>query len=183
MAEAKEIKKESREIKETKEYTSLYLSKRKKLGWSREYAAEQLGISDDKLERIENGKQLPNPQDVLIMSDVYHSPELCNYYCSRDCEIGRVYVPKIPETELPGIILQLVASIYEVEDIKKALVKITADDRIDDDEVESLAQAQYTLERLSIMIEALQLCVERKIDTGEISKQLYDAAFLKASQR
>ena len=128
---------------ETKESATLYLAKRKELGWSREYASEQLGISDDKLERIENEKQLPNPQDVLIMSDVYHAPELCNYYCSRDCEIGQLYVPKVP----------------------------------------GLAQAQYTLEQLSIMIEALQLCVERKIDKGEISKELYDAAYKDASAK
>ena len=39
---------------ETKETSTIYLAKRKELGWSREYAAEKLGISDDKLERIEN---------------------------------------------------------------------------------------------------------------------------------
>lgn len=166
---------------EAKEPTTLYLAKRKELGWSREYASEQLGISDDKLERIENEKQLPNPQDVLIMSDVYQSPELCNYYCSRDCEIGKLYVPKVPDTELAGIILRLIASIYETRDIEKLLVKITADESIDDSEIEELAQAQYTLEQLSIMIEALQLCIERKIDKGEIPKETYDTAYKKAS--
>ena len=69
---------------------NIYLAKRKALGWSREYAAEQIGISDDKLERIENEKQLPNPQDVLIMSDVYQAPELCNHYCPGSCEIGQL---------------------------------------------------------------------------------------------
>ena len=166
----------------SKESATLYLTKRKELGWSRESAAEKLGISDDKLERIENEKQLPNPQDVLIMSKVYHAPELCNYYCSRDCEIGQLYVPKVPEAELPGIILQLMASIYEVEDIRKLLLRITADNIIDDDEVENLAYAQYTLEQLSIMIEALQLCVERRIDKGEISRDLYEAAYEKAGK-
>lgn len=165
---------------EAKETTTLYLAKRKELGWSREYASEQLGISDDKLERIENEKQLPNPQDVLIMSDVYKSPELCNYFCSRDCEIGQLYVPKVPDTELPGIILRLMGSIYETRDIEKLLVKITADETIADSEIEDLAQAQYTLEQLSIMIEALQLCVERKVDKGEIPKKAYDAAYKKA---
>ena len=31
---------------EPKETTNLYLTKRKEMGWSREYAAEQIGISD-----------------------------------------------------------------------------------------------------------------------------------------
>ncbi len=82
---------------DVKNAPTLYRSKREALGWSREHAAEQIGISDDKLERIENGKQLPNPQDVLLMSDVYQAPELCNYYCSHDCPIGRKYVPEIRE--------------------------------------------------------------------------------------
>lgn len=167
---------------ETKTPTSIYRSKRAALGWSREYAAEQIGISDDKLERIENLKQMPNPQDVLIMSDVYQAPELCNYYCSRECEIGQQYVPEVPDTELPGIILHLLNSVYEVEDIEKVLVRITADNVIDAAEVESLASAQYTLEQLSIMIEALQLCVERKIDKGEIDRKAYVKAYEKAGQ-
>ena len=160
--------------------TTLYRSKRESLGWSREFAAEQIGISDDKLERIENEKQLPNPQDVLIMSDVYQAPELCNYYCNRDCEIGRLYVPEVPDADLPAIILRLLDAVYRVDDIEKILVRITADDMIDETEVRSLAHAQYTLEQLSIMIEALQLCIERKIDKGEISREAYDAAYRKA---
>ncbi len=171
------------EPKEIRETTNLYLLKRKEMGWSREYAAEQIGISDDKLERIENEKQLPNPQDVLIMSDVYQAPELCNYYCHRDCEIGRQYVPEVPKAELPGIILRLLDSVYAVQDIEKILVKITADDVIEESEVDDLAHAQYILERLSIMIEALQLCIERKIDRGEISRQAYETACKKAAAR
>ena len=46
-----------------------YKTKRKEMGWSREAAAFELHMSDDKLERIENGKQLPSPKDVLDMSD------------------------------------------------------------------------------------------------------------------
>ena len=134
---------------EPKETTNLYLIKRKEMGWSREYAAEQIGISDDKLERIENEKQLPNPQDVLIMSNVYQAPELCNYYCHRDCEIGRQYVPEVPKAQLPGIILRLLDSVYAVQDIEKILVRITADDMIDESEVDDLAHAQYTSRRCS----------------------------------
>lgn len=170
-------------MSEPKNRSTLYRARREALGWSREYAAEQIGISDDKLERIENEKQLPNPQDVLIMSDVYQSPELCNYYCNKDCEIGRLYVPKVPDAELPSIIIRLLNSVYAVDDIEKVLVKITADGQIDATEVEDLAEAQYTLEQLSIMIEALQLCIERKIDLGEISKKTYDAAYQKAASK
>ena len=166
---------------ETKTKANIYRSKREAQGWSREYAAEQIGISDDKLERIENEKQHPNPQDVLIMSNVYQAPEICNYYCSHECEIGQLYVPEVPDAELPGIILHLLDSIYQVEYIEKILVKITADNVIDDSEVDNLAKAQSTLEQLSIMTEALQLCIERKLDRGEISPKAYEEACKKAA--
>ena len=136
-------------------------------------------MSDDKLERIENGRQVPNPQDVLAMSRVYRSPSLCNYYCHHECEIGRHYVPEVPDAELPDIIVRLLNSIYEAEDTKKVLVRITADSRIDKDEIPELVQVQKTFEELSIMIEALQLCIERKIADSEIPAEQYDAEMKK----
>ena len=159
-----------------------YRQLRSDLGWSREYASEQLGMSDDKLERIENGRQIPNPQDVLIMSDVYRAPELCNYYCHNECEIGRQYVPEVSDSELPDIILRLLDAVYKVEGIDRILISITADGIIDDDEVKPLIEVQNTLERLSVMIEALQLCIERKIDNGEISKEAYEAVLQEISE-
>lgn len=160
-----------------------YRQVRDELGWSREYAAGELGMSDDKLERIENDHQIPNPQDVLIMSDVYKAPELCNYYCNSACEIGRQYVPEVKDSELPSIILGLLNSIYAVGDIEKMLVRITADNVIDDDEIPELVHSQHTLEQLSVMIEALQLCIERKIDNGEISKDIYDKEWKKVNDK
>lgn len=155
------------------EQINKYKDTRNKLGWSRETAAESIGISDDKLERIENGKQLPNPQDVLIMSNVYHAPELCNYYCHNQCEIGHQYVPEIPDKDLPDIVVSLLNSIYTVGDIKRTIVDITVDGHIDDDEIPELVHVQKALENLSKATESLQLCVERKIDNGDISKDLY----------
>jgi len=160
---------------------NVYKAARNALGWSREAAAEELGISDDKLERIENGKQLPNPQDVKIMSDVYRSPELCNHYCHFDCEIGAQYVPEIPDKELAAIVLKIIDSIYEADDIKRTLVNITADGVISDDEIPALVQTQSRLEKLSNATEALQLCIERKIDNGDINKELYVKEFKKAA--
>lgn len=153
--------------------TNRYRQARENLGWSREVAAEELGMSDDKLERIENDKQSPNPQDVLNMSNVYHAPDICNYHCHCVCEIGQQYVPEISDSELPGIILKLLDSVYAVDDIKRILINITADEEISDDEIPELIHVQYQLERLSKATEALQLCIERKIDDGEISKEAY----------
>ena len=153
-----------------------YKSLRREMKWSREAAASELGMSDDKPERIENGKQNPNPQDVLLMAKAYQSPELCNYYCHYDCEIGMKYVPEVPDASLPKIILNLLKAANEFEDMEKKLIHITADEAIDNDEIPEMVQIQQTLEQLSLMIEALQLCVEKKIDKGEIDRKAYERA-------
>ena len=156
-----------------------YKTKRREMGWSREAAAYELHMSDDKLERIENGKQLPSAKDVLDMSDAYNSPELCNYFCNKDCEIGRHYVPEVPDSELPDIILRLLSSVNDFSDMEKQLIRITADGIIEPDEIPDLVKVQHTLEQLSIMIEALQLRIEKKIDEGEIEESAYKAEFEK----
>lgn len=143
--------------------------------WSREFAAEKLGFSDDKLERIENGRQDPAPQDVLTMAEVYRAPQLCNYYCHNACLIGRKYIPEVTMEDLPTVIIRLLDSLYRVEDIKKPLINITADGVIDDDEIEELVNVQSTLERLSEMTSALNICIEGKILSGEINSELYRA--------
>lgn len=157
-----------REIRET--------LKREDPKWSREFAAEKLGFSDDKLERIENGRQDPSPQDVIVMADVYLAPQLCNYYCHNSCVIGERYVPEVTASDLPTIIIRLLDSLYKVEDIKKPLINITADGVIDDDEITELVNVQSTLETLSEMTSALNLLIERKLLAGEISSELYKAA-------
>ena len=57
---------------------------------------------------------------------------------------------------------------------------------VEESEIEHLAEVQFTLELLSIMVEALQFCIERKIANREISKDIYERAYkaleLKAAQ-
>lgn len=160
-----------------KEKITAYREKRKAMEWSIEAAAEELGMSDDTLRRIETEEKIPNPQEVLAMAKAFHAPELCNHYCHFDCEIGQKYVPEVEDSDLPSIVLRLLDTIYDVEDIEKTLVRITSDKDITDDEIESLVKVQYTLEQLSMMVEALQLCVEKKIDNNEISREIYEKAF------
>ena len=150
--------------------------KREDPKWSREYASEKLGFSDDKLERIENGRQEPSPQDVLAMADLYHAPRLSIYYCHNSCFIGGKYIPEVGTHDLPTVIIRLLDSLYKVEDIKRPLINITADGVIDDDEIEELVNVQSTLELLSEMTTALDICIETKLLNGEIDAEKYKAA-------
>lgn len=57
---------------------------------SRERAAELLGISTSTLANHELGvtKNVP-PDTVVMMSDLYKTPELRSHYCKHECPIGR----------------------------------------------------------------------------------------------
>ena len=94
--------------KSTKENKTKYHLAREELGWSREYASEQLGmITPERLERIENEKVTPDPKEILAMAETYGRPSLCNYYCSQKCPIGQQYVPEIEVKELSSIVLEM----------------------------------------------------------------------------
>lgn len=60
--------------KSTKENKTKYHLAREELGWSREYASEQLGmITPERLERIESEKVTPDPKEILAMAETYGS--------------------------------------------------------------------------------------------------------------
>ena len=87
--------------KSTKENKNIYQVSREAMEYSRETAAQKLGfISSDRIEKIENEKTLPHPEEILAMADCYKTPSLCNYFCSHECPIGIEYIPEIKSKEL-----------------------------------------------------------------------------------
>ena len=56
---------------------------------SREKAAELLGIDRTRLARIELETLFPYPEEVAQMAKIYNAPELLNYFCARECPIGK----------------------------------------------------------------------------------------------
>ena len=109
-------------------------------------------------------------------SDKYQAPHLCNYYCANECEIGKQYVPEIKIKDLPQIILEMLASLNSVKRHQERLIEITADGRIEADEVTDFIQIQEDLEKISIAVETLQLWSEQKLSSGEIDMAAYNAA-------
>ena len=73
----------------TKENKNEYQIRREELGLSREKASELLEtITPERIERIESEKTTAYPDEVLLMSEKYKAPHLCNYYCANECAIG-----------------------------------------------------------------------------------------------
>ncbi|MBR5489158.1 MAG: helix-turn-helix transcriptional regulator [Firmicutes bacterium] len=158
-----------------KEDKTIYQTIREDLELSREKASELLEvITPERIERIENEKTMPHPEEILIMAEKYKVPDLCNHYCANQCPIGEQYVPEIKVKDLSMIVLEMLASLNSMNKKKDRLIEITADGRIEGDEIQDLIYIQEELERISITVETLQLWVEKMLANGVIDRDAYD---------
>ena len=158
----------------TKENKNLYQKTREALQLTRETAAELLeSMSPERIEKIENERSLPHPDEVLLMAEKYKLPSLCNYYCANQCSIGQQYVPEIKIKDLSQIVLEMLDSLNSVSKKKERLIEITVDGKITGDELDDFIHIQEELERISIVVETLQLWSERMLATGVIDVEQY----------
>ena len=160
----------------TKENKNKYQLAREELGLSREKASDLLEvIPPERIEKIENARSLPHPDEVLVMSQKYKKPSLCNYYCSNECPIGKEYVPEVQIKELSAIVIEMLASLNSVNKTKDRLIEIAADGVISDDEIDDFIHIQEELERISVTVETLQLWAEKMLANGIIDPDQYYA--------
>ena len=157
--------------KSTKENKNIYQTSREAADLTREAASELLEfISSDRIEKIENEKSLPHPDEILAMADCYKNPSLCNYYCSHECTIGQEYIPEVKFKELSQITLEMLASLNSLEKEKNRLIEITVDGEISDDEMHDFEKIQEQLSQISLAIDSLQLWVQKAIADGKIAR-------------
>ena len=160
----------------TKENKNIYHKTRESLNLTREGAEELLeSITAERIEKIENERSLPHPDEVLVMAEKYKQPSLCNYYCANQCPIGRQYVPEVKAKDLSQIVLELLASLNSASKQKDRLIEITADGEISDDQMEDFVAIQEELERISVAAETLQFWCEKMLATGVLDEELYNA--------
>ena len=160
----------------TRENKNIYQTTRENLAFTREEASELLvTVSPERIEKIENERTLPHPDEVLVMAEKYRQPSLCNYYCANQCPIGQQYVPEVKIKDLSQIVLEMLASLNSMQKKKDRLIEITVDGEISGDELEDFIYIQEELERISITVETLQLWSEQMLATGKIDPALYQA--------
>ena len=160
----------------TRENKSPYQTTREGLKLTRETASELLQtLSPERIEKIENGRTLPHPDEVLVMAEKYKQPGLCNHYCANQCPIGARYVPEIKTKDLSQIILEMLASLNSMQKEKDRLIEITVDGKISGEELADFVTIQEKLEKISVAVEALQLWSERMLATGAIDLEQYQA--------
>ena len=158
----------------TKENKNIYFRKREELNLTREEASLLLEtMAPERIEKIENERTIPHPDEVLLMAEKYKSPQLCNYYCANECPIGKQYVPEIKIKDLSAITLEMLASLNSMHKKQERLIEIAADGRISNDELDDFINIQSELEKISITVEALQLWSEDMLAKGKIDIEEY----------
>lgn len=153
-----------------KEGKSIYFSCREKAAKyndvinSRERAAELLGISTSTLANHELGvtKNVP-PDTVVMMADLYRTPELRSYYCKHECPIGRNLPLATEVSGLQGITVKILNSLDDdgIREMKKKLLGIAADGEISLDEKEQFDGIVKNLEVLATAISELRMLAEK----------------------
>lgn len=160
---------------------NIFCDRRQAVGLTRAQASEATYISESRIEKIENGKIEPHPEDVFEMSKAYKDPALCNYYCSHLCRIGQEYVSEIKPKELSQITVEILALLNSLNKDKDRLIEIVADGKIENEELKDFANIQNQLSQISDTVDSLQLWVGQTIASGAIDKKKLDA-FLTAKQ-
>ena len=162
-----------RSIKENK---NIYFETREEAGLTRAQASELIGtISESRLEKMETDKTAIYPEDVVDMAVAYKKPELCNYYCTHECRIGRDSVPEVRSSSLSEIVLGMLSALNSLDKQKDRLIDITADGEISDDELPDFAHIQQQLEQIDLTVESLKLWVANTIAEGRIDKSKLDS--------
>lgn len=160
--------------KSTKENKNIYQISRENVNLTRDAASEQMEfISSDRIEKIENEKSYPHPDEILAMADCYKNPSLCNYYCSHECPIGQEYVPEVTAKDLSVITLEMLSTLNTLSKERDRMIDIAADGKVSEDEITDFLRIKEYLESMSITIESLKLWVENTIASGEIDKNFF----------
>ena len=130
---------------------------------SREGSSELTGIDRTRIAYIELGTITPYPEEILVLSEYYNAPELCNHYCSHQCPIGCQMVEPLEIKELEAATLQLLSSIRNLHQITDDLVDIVEDGQIDRDEQEQMETILRQLRQAANRIKALELIYEKRL--------------------
>ncbi len=134
--------------------------------FSREGAAELLGISVSTLADYELGNTKVVPVDkVVLMADLYNCPELKYGYCKCECPIGK-QMPLATEAKgIEGIALRMIQKFDPegLNEMKNSLVDIAADGMISDDEKPELEAILQKLDDMAAVINEMKLVGEKAL--------------------
>ena len=166
--------------KSIKENKNIFFESREEAGLTRAQASELIGtISESRLEKMETGKTSIYPEDVVDMAAAYKKPELCNYYCTHECRIGKESVPEVRVSSLSEIVLGMLSALNSLDRQKDRLIDITADGEITEDELPDFVRIQEQLDQIDLTVESLKVWMASTIADGKINKKQLNEAIAK----
>lgn len=155
-----------------KENNNVYFKSRKEASlyneklFSREGAAEMLGISVSTLADYELGNTKVVPVDkVMLMADLYNAPELKHGYCKHECPIGKSMPLATKIKSIEGIALRMIHEFDpdSLKEMKNSLVSIAADGVISEDEKPELESILKKLDDMALVISEMKLVGEKAL--------------------
>lgn len=129
---------------------------------SREGASEETGIDRKRMQRIEIGTLNPYPEEVLLMAEAYHAPELLNYHCSQCCPIGKRTVPRAEMNELDRITVKFLNALEQIRDSDKELLRIAQDGTLTADEVPQMEHLLIGIQRIATIALEIQIYLDKR---------------------
>lgn len=155
-----------RSIRENK---NMFQRAREEAGLSRQAASEAANVvSESRIEKIESEKILPQPEDVLALSQAYKKPVLNHYYCAHYCPIGKRYETEVETKELSQIVLEVLSSLNSIGKERERLIEISVDGQISNEELKDFVRIKQQLMEIAHTANALQLWIENTILSDKI---------------
>ena len=123
-------------------------------------AQDVLCIDRLRLIKIENGQKYPEPEDIVAMARAYDAPELCNYYCTKECPVRSDETPLIYD-DLEKISVRLLSSLHFMEKANDRLFEILEDGEVSEDQRRDFIRILDTLKKVSYSVESLELWAKK----------------------
>ena len=132
---------------------------------SQDGVADILGFGRDAIRRIENNLNKVMPVDTaVLLADLYKEPSLLNYYCLKECPIGRKKPLSDENVDIERATVKLTKALRKepIQWIKHGLQDIAADGVISDDEFEKLEVIVEELREIARVISELEIIRDKR---------------------
>ena len=135
-------------------------------------------LSDEAIElyksttTAENEKTTATPEEVMAMAKSYRKPDLCNYFCTHECAIGKEWVPPIREKPIEAIVLEMLDTLNNLEKDRNRLIEITSDGVIHDDQIADFVRVRSQLERMRSVVDSLRLWFDAAVAQGSVNVEI-----------
>lgn len=134
--------------------------------YSREKAAELLGVSVSTLADYENGNTKFVPVDkVVLMADLYHQPELKTGYCKHECPIGACmpFCTKTGSIAMAALKVLKWLDDSKIDSLRHRIIDVAADGQVDASEKPELAEILKNVDEIALAMNEVRLVCEKEL--------------------